>query len=134
MPLKPKNLIVSTGANCLRATNISAEDVIADLTAIDRLCLENEIRPIFLTLMPINPANIQNAFHTPTDPNWHAKLDKINAYIRHQQYHIDLEPYFYDASGQLDEKLSIDGIHPDLRGKMLMAEIINKHRKLFKSN
>lgn len=132
LPLKPKNLIVSTGANCLRATNISAEDVIADLTAIDRLCLENEIRPIFLTLMPINPANLQNAFHTPTDPNWHAKLDKINEYIRHQQYHIDLEPYFYDANGTLDEKLAVDGIHPDLRGKMLMAEIINQNRKLFK--
>ncbi|MBR1645512.1 MAG: GDSL family lipase [Selenomonadaceae bacterium] len=132
LPVKPKNLIISTGANCLRATNISADDVINDLTNINRLCLQNEIRPIYLTLMPINPANLQNAFHTPTDPNWHAKLVAINEYIKRQKYHIDLEPYFYDASGQMDEKLSIDGIHPDLRGKMLMAEIINKHKKLFK--
>ncbi len=132
LPLKPKNLIISTGANCLRDASISAEDVINDLTNINRLCLQNEIRPIYLTLMPLNPANLQNAFHTPTDPNWHAKLVAINEHIKRQQYHIDLEPYFYDASGQLDEKLSIDGIHPDLRGKMLMAELINKNRKLFK--
>lgn len=132
LPLKPKNLIISTGANCLRDASISAEDVIADLTNINRLCLQNEIRPIYLTLMPLNPANLQNAFHTPTDPNWHAKLVAINEYIKRQQYHIDLEPYFYDAFGTLDEKLSIDGIHPDLRGKMLMAELINKNRKLFK--
>ncbi|MBR3745446.1 MAG: GDSL family lipase, partial [Selenomonadaceae bacterium] len=132
LPLKPKNLIISTGANCLRDASISAEDVIADLSNINRLCLQNEIRPIYLTLMPLNPANLQNAFHTPTDPNWHAKLVAINEYIKRQQYHIDLEPYFYDTSGQLDEKLSIDGIHPDLRGKMLMAELINKNRKLFK--
>ena len=132
LPLKPRNLIISTGANCLRDASISAEDVISDLAGINKLCLQNDIRPIFLTLMPINPANLQNAFHTPTDPNWHAKLVTINEYIKRQQYHIDLEPYFYDASGQMDEKLSIDGIHPDLRGKMLMAEIINKHKKLFK--
>jgi len=132
LPLKPKNLIVATGTNCLRDASISAMDVITDLANISRQCLKNDIRPIFLTLMPINPANIDKAFHTPTDPNWHNKLVQINEYIKKQQYHIDLEPYFYDANGLLDEKFSVDGIHPDIRGKMLMGELINKNRKLFR--
>lgn len=50
-----------------------------------------------MTLPPINPDNIMLAFHTPTDPNWHNKLEEINRYIRQQEYYIDLEPYFMTA-------------------------------------
>ena len=132
LPLKPKNLIISTGANCLRDASISAQDVISDLAGINKLCLQNDIRPIFLTLMPINPANLQTAFHTPTDPDWHDKLQKINEYIKRQEFVIDIEPYFYDTQGTMDTGFSIDGIHPDIRGKMLMGELISKHKNLLK--
>ena len=131
LPFKPKNLIIATGANSLRATNISAEDIISDLREIGNLCTKNNIRPIYLTLMPINPANISYAFHTPTDPEWHDKLNQVNAFIKRQNYFIDLEPYFYDAYGTMDVQFSVDGLHPDLRGKMLMGEIINQHKDLF---
>ncbi|MBQ6296213.1 MAG: SGNH/GDSL hydrolase family protein [Selenomonadaceae bacterium] len=132
LKVKPRNLIISTGANCLRDASISAEDVIADLAGINKLCAQNDIRPIFLTLMPINPANLQNAFHTPTDPNWHAKLQQINDYIKRQEFFIDIEPYFYDAQGTMDTNFSVDGIHPDIRGKMLIGELISKHKNLLK--
>ena len=81
--------------------------------------------------MPINPANLQNAFHTPTDPDWYAKLQKINEYIKRQEFVVDIEPYFYDAQGTMNVALSVDGIHPDLRGKMLIGELISKHKNLF---
>ena len=129
---KPKNLIIFTGTNSLRDTTISAENIIDDLREIGRLCNLNSIRPIFLTLMPINPENIQYAFHTPTDPAWHEKLNQVNSFIKRQEFFIDLEPYFYDAFGKMDENFSVDGLHPDLRGKMLMGEIINQHKNLFK--
>ena len=132
LPIKPKNLIISTGANCLRDARISAQDVIADLAGINKLCSKNEIRPIFLTLMPINPDNLQGAFHTPTDPDWHEKLNEINEYIKRQEFFIDIEPYFYDAQGTMNEKFSVDGIHPDIRGKMLIGELISKNKNLFK--
>ena len=131
LPFKPKNLIIATGANSLRATNISAEDIISDLREIGNLCVANKIRPIYLTLMPINPANISYAFHTPTDPEWHDKLNQVNAFIKRQSYFIDLEPYFYDSFGTMDAQFSVDGLHPDLRGKMLMGEIINQHKNVF---
>ena len=132
LPFKPKNLIILTGTNSLRAENIQVESIISDLTEIERLCTENKIRPIFLTLMPINPKNIRFAFHTPTDPFWHEKLNQVNNFIKKQNYYIDLEPYFYDRNGEMDEKFSVDGIHPDLRGKMLMAEIINSYWRTLK--
>ena len=129
LPLHPVNLLILTGSNSLRAADISAESVINDLAAIQKKCQENDIRPIFLTLMPVNPFNIQFAFHTATDPNWALKMHKINSWIRQQEYFIDLEPYFYDpAKKVMDNSFSIDGLHPDIRGKMLMGEIINQHK------
>lgn len=132
LPFHPKNLIVSTGTNCLRDERIIASDVIRDLQKIENLCRDNDIRPIFLTIMPINPANIKYVFRNDTDPHWHEKLDVINEFIRRREFYIDIEPYFYDADGTMNSELCIDGIHPDLRGKMLIAEIINLHKNLFR--
>ncbi|MDY3916019.1 MAG: GDSL-type esterase/lipase family protein [Selenomonadaceae bacterium] len=133
LPCQPLNLLILTGTNSLRSTTITAEQVIADLRAIGDKCRANDIRPIYLTLMPINPQHIKYAFHTDTDPNWRAKLTTINRWIRNQEYHVDLEPYFYDDSQQvLDPKFSIDGLHNDIYGKMLMGEIINRHTNLLR--
>lgn len=133
LPFHPKNLIISTGINCLRDARISAESVIEDLTEIKNICLENDIRPIFLTLMPVNPENIFYVFRTETDENWHEKLVAINNFIRQQEFYIDIEPYFYDAAGNMSATFSIDGLHPDLRGKMLIGEIVNLNRHLFRN-
>ena len=134
LPFHPKNLIISTGTNCLRDASITAESVINDFNEINRLCIENDIRPIFLTLMPINPPNIFYIFRTETDENWHKKQIAINKFIRQQEFFIDIEPYFYDKAGMMDKKFSIDGMHPDIRGKKLIGEIINLNRHLFKIN
>ena len=132
LPYHPYNLLILTGSNDLRS-DISAAAIIQDLEEIGQKCQQNDIRPIFLTLMPINPDNIDQAFHTETDANWLEKLQTINDFIRQQDYYIDLEPYFYDSTGTLlDTELSVDGLHPDIRGKMLMAEIINAHPEQFR--
>ena len=82
--------------------------------------------------MPINPDNLQNAFHTPTDSDWKEKLTQINDYIKRQEFFVDIEPYFYDAQGNMNYAFSVDGIHPDIRGKMLIGELISKNKNLFK--
>ena len=132
LPYRPYNLIILTGSNDLRSDR-PAQEIIDDLAKIRDKCVANDIRPIFLTLMPIHPQNIFTAFHTETSDGWRHKLMKINAFIRSQEYFIDLEPYFYDKTKtQLDATMAIDGLHPDIRGKMLMAEIINANRSLFR--
>ncbi len=133
LPFRPKNLIILTGTNSLRASEISAEDVIADIRAMRDLCSRNDIRPIFLTLMPVNPQSIAFAFQAATDPKWHTKMEEINDYIRKIPHSIDLEPYFYDRTHTvMDYGFSIDGLHPDIRGKMLMGEIINAHKEVLR--
>ncbi len=133
LPYRPYNLIVMTGSNDLRSDR-PAEEIIADLETIRKKCEANDIRPIFLTLMPIHPQNIYRAFHTETFDSWRTKLRKINEFIRKQDYYIDLEPYFYDnTQTMLDPVLATDGLHPDIDGKKLMAELINAHKDLFRT-
>lgn len=134
LPLRPKNLLIMTGSNSLRATHITGQMVINDLKQIVKKCQDNDIRPILMTLPPINPDNIMLAFHTPTDPNWRNKLEEINRYIRQQEYYIDLEPYFYDSTHTImAPEWANDGLHADIRGKMVIGEVINMHKDLFKN-
>ncbi len=73
------------------------------------------------------------AFNAVTNKEWYQKLNVVNAHIRTMPYYIDLEPYFYDSDGKLlAAELAIDGLHPDVSGKMLMAKIINKHKNLLR--
>ena len=117
LPYRPYNLLILTGSNDLRSDR-PAEEIINDLATIRDKCTANDIRPIF---------------HTETSDGWRDKLSKINAFIRKQEYYIDLEPFFYDnTKTQLDATMAIDGLHPDINGKMLMAEIINANRSLFR--
>jgi lysophospholipase L1-like esterase len=133
LPFQPYNLLIMTGSNSLRDDQISADDIIGDLESIRHKCEKNDIRPIFLTLLPVNPAHIMSAFGTETDPDWLEKMQRVNAYIKKQPYHIDLTPYFFDESHtMLDPMLALDGLHPDIEGKKLMAEIINQHKDLLK--
>lgn len=130
---KPKNLLILTGTNSLRTPMIKANDIIQDIDDIENFCEEHDIRPIFLTLMPLNPENILFAFQMETDPEWNYKMRKVNDHIKTKKYYIDLEPYFYDKDKKrMSTELAIDGLHPDINGKMLMAEIVNMHKDLIR--
>jgi lysophospholipase L1-like esterase len=123
VPFHPKYLIILMGTNSLRA-GISADDVIADMKTVRQKCRDNGIRPVFLTLPPINPANIKRAFDEPTDPDWQKSFAAVNDFVRTQVY-IDVAAGMADENGLLKTKLALDGIHPDVAGKKMMAAAIN---------
>ena len=104
-----------------------AEQVISELTQIGEKCRKHGIRPIFLTLPPINPENIQLAFQEGTVEDWQVRFAIVNAFIRRQRYFIDIAPAMTDENGLLPTSLSLDGIHPDAPGKQIMADIINRN-------
>lgn len=126
LPFKPKYLIILTGSNSLRG-DFSAEQVISELKGIGDKCSVHGIRPIFLTMPPINPASIYKVFQEETTPDWREKVDIVNEFIRQQPYQIDIEPYFNDTLRQMPDRYAIDGLHPDIAGKKLMARIINEN-------
>ena len=132
LPLHPANLLILTGSNSMRVNGITAQDIINDLDELQKKCLAHDIRPIFLTLLPLNPERISLAFHSDTDLSWKWKMSVVNTWIRSQKFYVDMEPYFYDSQKRiLDPLLSTDGLHPDIEGKRMMAEIINAHRDVF---
>ncbi len=126
LPFRPKYLIILGGTNSLRG-GTPANQVIKDLITIRDKCILYGIRPIFMTLPPINPTAIDRAFAEETTPNWREQFDIVNNFIRQQQYFIDLDPYFCDTNRELPDYYAIDGLHPDIEGKKLMAQIINAH-------
>lgn len=77
-----------------------------------------------MTLPPINPAQIAKAFDQPTAADWQEKFAKVNAFIRTQP-HIDTAAPFtrYD---EMPKELAMDGLHGDVRAKMMMASAINQ--------
>jgi len=124
LPFKPKYLIILGGTNSLRG-GVPADQVISELADIRDKCLTNGIRPIFLTLPPINPDAINDVFHEETVTNWRNEFDTVNHFIRQQRYFIDLEPHLLDSSRELPDYLATDGLHPDIEGKKLIGQIIN---------
>lgn len=117
-------IIIMGGSNSLRG-GVGAAQVIKELTAIRDKCLANGSRPIFLTLPPINPEAINQAFNESTIPDWQKEFSAVNFFIRQQRYYIDLEPYFMDANHELPTYYATDGLHLDIEGKKLMGLIIN---------
>lgn len=122
-PFEPSYLLILIGSNSLRA-GVPAADVIRDLEAIRDKCLSHGIRPVLLTIPPINPAHIRKAFDEPTASNWQELVAAVNEYIK-GQVHIDITQGMADSKGELKEELAVDGIHLDPPAKKMMAAAIN---------
>jgi len=126
LPFHPQFLIVMGGTNSLRG-GTPAQEVIDDLNTIAELCQDNDIRPIFLTLPPINPDNINKVFQEQTSPLWRLNFTMVNDFIRKQPFFIDIAPALTNTSGVLPTELAIDGLHFDITGKQRMADVINSN-------
>lgn len=122
VPFHPRYLIIMTGSNSLRGW-VSGESVISDLKGIREKCEINGITPIFMTLPPVNPANIKRAFDEPTAEGWRAEMAKVNQWIRSLPWFIDLGTQF-DENQDLPTRYALDGLHLNFRGKRLMARAI----------
>ena len=128
LPFKPKYLLIMGGSNSLRG-GTSASDVIESLSAISKKCQDNNIRPIFLTLPPINPERIQRVFNEPTVSNWKTELAKVNAFIKNQPDYVDIYPSLVDEQGLLPVKYAQDGLHLDISGKKIIGRKVSDYIK-----
>lgn len=122
-PFRPPYLLILMGTNSLRA-GVEPADVIADMEQVKAKCLAYGIRPVFLTLPPLNPDNIRAAFGQDTVRSWREAIAAVNSYVK-TQVHVDITPGMADERGELREDLAVDGLHLDPPGKRLMAEAIN---------
>lgn len=123
LPFHPKYLIILMGSNSLRE-GTPATDVIADMESVKEKCLDHGIYPVLLTVPPVNPDNIEKAWHMPTVWDWQSQIAMVNAYIE-GQVHIDITPGLADEQGYLRTDLALDGLHLDPPGKAMMGAAIN---------
>ncbi len=124
LPFHPKYLLVFTGTNSLRAGE-DPQEVIDDLEAIKQMSLSHGIRPIFLTLPPINPQSILHVFQEGSAEDWQERFETVNDYIRGQAY-IDTASAFVCPDGVLPVELALDGLHPDVDGKKIIGDCVNQ--------
>lgn len=123
VPFHPRYVLILMGSNSLRA-GVSASAVIDDLKSVKRKCLAHGMKPVFLTVPPLNPNNISAAFDQDTDWGWKDAVEEVNAYIE-SEVHIDITEGMADSNGELRNELAVDGLHEDPAGKKLMAQAIN---------
>jgi len=85
----------------------------------------------FQTLMPVNNEFTQHKNHYNKDQHIlfvNEQLKKLAA-----EEHItliDLYPHFLDASGKLDKRYTLDGLHPNAEGYKVWANILKKGKYL----
>ena len=123
LPFKPKVLIILGGVNDIRE-GAKAEEVIKNLTAISEKCKANNIIPVFVAITSMNP-NIILANLTAGD--WQTERDKLNKWIMRTPYSLDFNAKLNDEQGYLKAEYTPDGLHPNLRGKQIMGEIIDSY-------
>lgn len=124
LPFHVKYLLIMGGINDLRM-GADPDKVIHHLEAIRKKCIDHHIVPILLTIVPINPENIQKYYGDVTYSGWKESVDTVNSWIRTQP-HIDTAAPFADYPVMPGE-LAMDGIHGDWNAKQMIAGEINRH-------
>lgn len=122
-PFHLKYLLIMGGINDIRS-GVSPEETIHNLQEIEEKCRKNHIKPVLLTVIPINPAVIEAVYHTATAEKWEEALKEVNDFIRTQP-HIDTAAPF-EAMGPLPEQMALDGLHGDWNAKEMIAAVINR--------
>ena len=116
------------GVNDIR-TGLTADAVIKNLEALRDKCLANDITPVFGTLTSMNPELMKRLGIPLTDGDWREAREQINLWIKTTPYFIDVSTSLTDEFGYLRAQLTPDGLHPALRGKKIMGELIAAYLK-----
>lgn len=129
LPFSPKLLVVMGGVNDIR-TGIKADTVISNLTAIREKCKKNGIIPVFLTVTPVNPPKMKDVIKLDISTGWQTEREKINKWVKSQDYYVDVAEEMTDERGYLADNLTTDGLHPDYEGKKHIGEAVGDYLRL----
>lgn len=123
LPFYPKVLLIMGGVNDIRE-GATAEAVIRNLEKLREKCKEYNIIPVFCTLTPMNDEKMSSR-KIPFKTTWKAERKKVNAWIL-ENGGVDVSLRLENSNGELREDITPDGLHPSLRGKMLIGAAIEK--------
>lgn len=127
LPFKPQILIIMAGVNDIRL-GADSRAVIKNLETLRDKCLANNIKPVFATITSMNPEIMRRRGIPLTDGDWREAREQVNFWIMKTPYHIDAAQGLTDEFGYLKAELTPDGLHPALRGKMIMGQTIGTYK------
>lgn len=121
LPFQPKLLLIMGGVNDIRE-GAKAEDVIKNYEILRDKCTANNIIPVFCQITSMNSQKMtERGIYFVKD--WRFERAKINRWIRQNNgVYTGVE----NRAGELPETWTPDGLHPDLRGKMLIGKRIEE--------
>ena len=123
LPFHVKYLLIMGGINDLRM-GTSPDKAIEYLEKICQKCIDHGITPILMTIVPLNPENIQKYYGETTYAGWKESVAKVNAYIRTKPYIDTAAPFAsFDV---MPSEFAMDGIHGDWNAKQMIAGEINR--------
>lgn len=128
LPFAPRVMVIMAGVNDIRMGK-SAEEVIRNLQALRDKCLANNITPVFSTLTSMNPDKMKLRGIPITDGDWREQREQVNLWIRSTPYFVEVAKDLIDEFGYLRADLAPDGLHPALRGKMIIGRTIGDYLK-----
>ena len=127
LPFRPQILVIMGGVNNYRAGARAAE-IIPVLERLRDKCKAHDIIPVFLTGTSLNPgkiASLQYAQNPP--PDWSDQQALMNRWVMEQPYCVDVTTTLSDASGQLEDIYTTDGLHPDSVAKRFIGETVSNY-------
>ena len=127
LAFRPKILVIMGGVNDYRG-GVDSSVTIDNLAAIREKCRSHGIIPVFATPTPINGWLIarRKLSHIPYFGWQHLQRDII-AWINTQPYHVDVTEAMTEPDGDLNGKLTADGLHPDYKAKKYIGETIGNY-------
>ena len=124
LPFQPEVLIILGGLNDIRG-GATAEEVIANLKILREKCEANGITPYIGTLTPMNAEIIRGRKINLTEKNWRGERAKVNRWIL-ANGGFEITAGLADKTGELRADFTPDGLHPNLRGKILIGKAVEK--------
>lgn len=128
LAFKPQVLVIMAGINDIRL-GLKSDVIIKNLEAVRDKCLTNDITPVFCTILPMNPEIMGRVGIGLADGDWRETREKINFWIKKTPYFIDTATPLTDDFAYLKAELTPDGLHPALRGKKILGELIGDYLK-----
>ena len=128
LPFEPKVLVIMAGINDIRLGQTS-DAIIKNLETLRDKCLAKNITPVFCTILPMNPEIMGRVGISLADGDWRETRERINLWIKQTPYFIDTATPLTDDFGYLKAELTPDGLHPALRGKKILGELIGDYLK-----
>lgn len=125
LPFKPEVLFIMAGVNDYRSSVLGWHSV-TNLKAIQEKCIQNKIKPVFITPTPLNAKLIRKIHFVESPPSdWAEHMKYICDWMRKQNDCIDITELFMDGNENLREDLSVDGLHPDAEGKEIIGNAVS---------